>query len=190
MLAANQTLCLLGSGQILKNWNETEPVLLSKKNNNDFYSVQLDLSEESFPIPYKYAVYDVEQNKIIRYEAGANRVLSNKALPETQTIVNDGFAVLPNNTWKGTGVAIPVFSLKTKNSFGVGEFTDIKMLADWCKHAGIKLIQLLPVNDTTSSHTWKDSYPYAAISAFALHPLFLNQKLSGFWLYSNILLYP
>lgn len=177
LLTANQTLCLLGSGQILKNWNETEPVLLSKKNNNDFYSVQLDLSEENFPISYKYAVYDVEQNKIIRYEAGANRVLSNKALPETQTIVNDGFAVLPNNTWKGTGVAIPVFSLKTKNSFGVGEFTDIKMLADWCKHAGIKLIQLLPVNDTTSSHTWKDSYPYAAISAFALHPLFLNLEV-------------
>lgn len=174
LLMAGQTLCLLGSGKIFKNWNETEPVLLSKKDNDDFYSVQLDLSEENFPVSYKYAVYNIEQNKLIRYEAGGNRVLNNAALPETQTIVNDGFAVLPNNTWKGAGVAIPVFSLKTKNSFGVGEFADIKTLADWCKHTGIKLIQLLPVNDTTSSHTWKDSYPYAAISAFALHPLFLN----------------
>jgi 4-alpha-glucanotransferase len=50
----------------------------------------------------------------------------------------------------------------------------LKPLADWGKAAGLKLIQLLPVNDTSATHTWKDSYPYAAISAFALHPLYLN----------------
>ena len=36
------------------------------------------------------------------------------------------------------------------------------------------MIQLLPVNDTTATYSWKDSYPYSAISAFALHPLLLN----------------
>eukprot|EP01136_Pigoraptor_vietnamica_P024910 Opistho-1_new@78372 len=36
------------------------------------------------------------------------------------------------------------------------------------------MIQLLPINDTTATHSWTDSYPYAAISAFALHPMYLN----------------
>ena len=71
-------------------------------------------------------------------------------------------------------MAIPVFSLRSENSFGVGEFEDLKLLADWSAQAGLKLIQILPVNDTTATHTWTDSYPYAAISAFALHPLYLN----------------
>ena len=71
-------------------------------------------------------------------------------------------------------MAIPVFSLRSENSFGVGEFTDLKLLADWAKRAGLKLIQILPINDTSATHTWLDSYPYAAISAFALHPLYLN----------------
>ncbi len=71
-------------------------------------------------------------------------------------------------------------SLRSKNSFGTGEFTDIKLLVDWAKKTGLKLIQVLPLNDTTATHTWKDSYPYAAISAFALHPLFLNlEKTAG-----------
>jgi 4-alpha-glucanotransferase len=89
-------------------------------------------------------------------------------------VVNDGFVRLPANTWKGAGVAVPVFSLRTENGFGVGEFTDLKPLADWCRRTGLKLIQILPVNDTSATHSWLDSYPYAAISAFALHPLYLN----------------
>ena len=86
----------------------------------------------------------------------------------------------PNATWKGAGVAIPVFSLRSKDSFGVGEFNDLKLLVDWAKKTGLKLIQILPINDTTATHSWKDSYPYAAISAFALHPIYLNlEKVAG-----------
>jgi len=84
---------------------------------------------------------------------------------------------LPENKWKGAGVAIPVFSLKSENSFGVGEFTDLKLLVDWSVKVGLKLIQILPINDTTATHTWTDSYPYASISAFALHPMYLNLDL-------------
>lgn len=72
------------------------------------------------------------------------------------------------------GVVIPVFSLRSKNGFGTGEFLDIKLLVDWAKETGIKLIQLLPINDTISTSTWADSYPYSAISAYALHPLYIN----------------
>jgi 4-alpha-glucanotransferase len=87
---------------------------------------------------------------------------------------------LPNDTWKGAGVAIPVFSLRSKNSFGVGEFADIKLLVDWAKETNLKLIQILPINDTIATNSWMDSYPYAAISAFALHPLYINlAKVAG-----------
>ena len=80
----------------------------------------------------------------------------------------------PDKKWKGAGVSIPVFSLRSQNSFGIGEFTDIKYLADWAQNAGLKLIQLLPINDTIATNSWLDSYPYAAISAFALHPIYIN----------------
>jgi 4-alpha-glucanotransferase len=76
--------------------------------------------------------------------------------------------------WRGAGTAVPVFSLRSERSFGVGEFLDLPLLADWARRAALKLIQILPVNDTSATHTWMDSYPYAAISAFALHPLYLN----------------
>ena len=84
----------------------------------------------------------------------------------------------PNN-WRGAGVAVPVFSLKSKYNFGVGEFSDLKLLADWCHKVGLKIIQILPVNDTCSNNTWSDSYPYKAISTKALHPLYLNLSEMG-----------
>ena len=81
---------------------------------------------------------------------------------------------MPPPSWKGAGIAIPVFSLRSNKGFGVGEFTDIMLLVDWAKQTGLKMIQILPINDTTSTHSWQDSYPYSAISAFALHPLYIN----------------
>jgi 4-alpha-glucanotransferase len=174
LLAKGQTLCLLGGTPALGSWNIIEPVLLSRCVGQDALSVQLDLSGQSSPIAYKYGVYDMEQGEFICYEEGENRVLQVAAAPNRQIIINDGFAALPATTWKGAGVAIPVFSLRSESSFGVGEFADLMPLADWCKRAGLKLIQLLPVNDTTAFHSWLDSYPYSAISAFALHPVYVN----------------
>lgn len=69
---------------------------------------------------------------------------------------------------------VPVFSLRSEDSYGAGDFNDLKHFSQWAQQAGLKLIQLLPVNDTTATHTWKDSYPYAAVSVFALHPLYLH----------------
>ncbi len=174
LLAKGQTICLLGSSKSMQNWDTTKPLLLSREPGEDFYSVSVDLSDESFPIAYKYGVYDVNEKVFAAYEDGNNRVLQDMGRAGTHILVNDGFAVLPNNTWKGAGLAIPVFSLRSENSFGVGEFTDISLLVDWAKQAGLKMIQLLPINDTTATHAWTDSYPYAAISAFALHPMYLN----------------
>jgi 4-alpha-glucanotransferase len=174
LLKKGETLCLLGGTARLANWNTNQPILLNRQASEDFLWAELDLTGESFPIYYKYGVYNVQQNAFLRYEDGPNRTLDDVIARGKQTIVNDGFAALNPTPWKGAGVAIPVFSLRSEASFGVGEFTDLKRLADWCQCAGLKLIQILPVNDTIATHTWLDSYPYSGISAFALHPLYIN----------------
>ncbi len=174
LLTKGQTLCISGSGKKLGEWNTTDPLLMSREEGSDFFSLSLDLSKESFPIAYKYGVYDTVKKTFVHFEDGNNRVLHDAGKASRTTVINDGFAVLPNNTWKGAGTAIPVFSLRTENSFGTGEFTDMKLLVDWAKKVGLKMVQILPINDTTATHSWMDSYPYAAISAFALHPLYLN----------------
>jgi 4-alpha-glucanotransferase len=178
LLQKNEIVCLLGNSDRLENWSEEKPVFTGKEGN--YWTANLDLSGGNFPMAYKYAVYNARDKKFVCYEEGPNRIISSHATGKRISILHDGFVRLPNNTWKGAGVAIPVFSLRSKNSFGTGEFTDIKLLADWAKSAGIKLIQLLPVNDTISTNTWIDSYPYSAISAFALHPLYINLwKVAG-----------
>ncbi|MGM9887403.1 MAG: 4-alpha-glucanotransferase [Lactococcus sp.] len=73
-----------------------------------------------------------------------------------------------------TGVAVPVFALRSKQSTGIGQFSDLKYLADFAHRSKIDLIQLLPINDTTTFMDWRDSYPYRAISVFALHPIFVD----------------
>lgn len=178
LLEKNEVICINGSGSRLGEWSLNNPILLSKEGN--WWTVRLDLSATSFPVAYKYGIFNIKEKSFVRYEDGNNRLLYGDASGKKLTVVHDGFAHLPNNNWKGSGVAIPVFSLRTKNSFGVGEFADIKLLVDWAKLTGLKLIQLLPVNNTVSTFTWLDSYPYGAISAFALHPLYINlQKVAG-----------
>ena len=74
-----------------------------------------------------------------------------------------------------TGVAVPVAALRSAESCGVGEFADLVPLGQWCRDAGLELIQLLPVN-----YTGGNSSPYSALSAFALHPLHIRlQDLPG-----------
>ena len=74
-----------------------------------------------------------------------------------------------------TGVSVPVAALRAKEDCGVGEFADLPMLGDWCARTGLEIIQILPVNDTGAN-----SSPYSALSAFALHPLYLRiQDLPG-----------
>jgi 4-alpha-glucanotransferase len=178
LLGDNEVICLLGSGNTFGDWATEKPVLLTKEGN--WWVARLELKDDSFPIAYKYGLYNTKEKSFLRYENGNNRFLFSDGSKKKITILHDGFVHLPNNTWKGSGVAIPVFSLRSKNSFGVGEFADIKLLVDWAKQAGLKLIQLLPVNDTIATNTWIDSYPYAAISAFALHPLYINlPKVAG-----------
>ena len=178
LLNKHEVIGLSGSGHTFGNWSAGNIILLSKE--DDWWSVNIDMSGNVFPVAYKYGVFNTKENKLVNYESGDNRLLHGDTPSHRVTIIHDGFAHLPNDGWKGAGVSIPVFSLRSKSSFGVGEFADIKLLVDWAKETGLKLIQILPVNDTIATNTWIDSYPYAAISAFALHPLYISlEKVAG-----------
>lgn len=66
------------------------------------------------------------------------------------------------------GIVVPLFSLHSQTSCGIGEFTDLIPLFPWCKKLGLDIIQLLPLNDTG-----QETSPYSALSAFALNPIHL-----------------
>lgn len=177
LLKPNEAACLLGSGPKLADWNTAAPLLMAREGN--WFTAALNLSQTEFPVYYKYGVYNLDEKRFVQYEQGDNRVLYGMGKRQTN-IVHDGMLRVDAQRFRGAGVAIPVFSLRTKHSMGVGEFTDLKTLADWAASVGMKMIQLLPVNDTTVNHSWTDSYPYAPISVFALHPIYLNvAKMAG-----------
>lgn len=182
LLGPDEAVCLLGHGRALRNWDTAAPILLSSR--DGWWETHLDLQGETFPLAYKYGLWNTRTNKFLGFEDGGNRPLY---APQPSTVnrqpsivLHDNFARFPLRQWKGAGVAIPVFSLRSEKSWGVGEFTDMHALVDWAKSIGLRLIQLLPINDTSATRTWVDSYPYAAISAFALHPIYLNvEQLAG-----------
>jgi len=69
------------------------------------------------------------------------------------------------------GVALPLYSVYSSQSAGVGELTDLKLLSDWCVKSGISIIQLLPLNDVGG-----DFAPYNSVSSFAIDPMYLTIK--------------
>ena len=178
LLRSSESVCLSGNGEELGDWSVSDPRFLRKEGN--WWVIELNLSGARFPLNYKYGVWDSKHKSLVQFENGPNRILRADAREGKLTIYQDGFIHLPNSTWKAAGVSIPVFSLRSNDSMGTGEFSDIRLLVDWSHKAGLKMIQILPVNDTSATGTWIDSYPYAAISAFALHPLFLNlEEMAG-----------
>ncbi len=94
-------------------------------------------------------------------------------------MISDRYVYFDIPAWKGAGIAIPVFSLKSEKSFGVGDFGDLKRMVDWAVNTRQKVIQILPVNDTTMTHAWTDSYPYNSISIYAFHPMYADIRQMG-----------
>ncbi|MEM1214937.1 MAG: 4-alpha-glucanotransferase, partial [Bacteroidota bacterium] len=123
-------------------------------------------------LSYKYVLLNSKTQEITAWETGDNRSLSVPTTGDT-FVQTDTNLRLFDQPWKGSGVALPVFSLRTAKSSGCGEFSDLRGLVDWAKQLGMQMVQILPVNDTVAKKNWVDSYPYAAISVFALHPMYL-----------------
>lgn len=140
----------------------------------DDYTWQVEIKNDLLlkEIEFKFGIWDTKENKFKYYEEGENHIINLGQFTQAMLVTYDGFYY--KTPWKAAGVAVPVFSLRTKKSRGCGEFSDIADMADWCVEAGMKVIQLLPINDTTANFSFKDSYPYNAISVMALHPNYIS----------------
>ena len=166
---------IMGNIPELGNWNPEKAIIMD---GSEFPVWKASIFCAKLPdkVSYKYCILD-SNNEFVLDEFEPREI---EILNVGHTYINhDQNFTFPRYPWKGAGVAIPVFSLRSRTGMGVGEFQDIKLLVDWAKKTGLKLIQILPINDTIATHTWTDSYPYAAISVFALHPIYLNLSAIG-----------
>jgi 4-alpha-glucanotransferase len=173
----NRHFAVVGNQAALGNWDVAKKVRLDDSH-FPVWSVSFDASNFTFPLEYKYLIVDTENDEVLAWGGGPNRTLKN-ADKQALTVVNDEHFLRTIPSWKGSGVAIPIFSLRSKKSFGIGEFNDLKLMVDWAKKTGQRIIQTLPINDTILYHTNYDSYPYNAVSVYALHPIYLNLEKVG-----------
>lgn len=164
--------CIIGGIDAFGNWSYQQAVPLIRGEAN-LWGIRIDLPVD-WRIEYKYGLYDLEQGQLVKIENGENRVIDHRHGAAFTRVSDEQYRRTAELMFRGAGVAIPVFSLRSEEGCGVGEFADLKPMADWAATIGLKLLQILPINDTTSTRTWTDSYPYSAISVYALHPLYLR----------------
>lgn len=165
--------CLIGSCEALGSWDYAKALPMVEVAKNHWQvNVDLPMNER---IEYKYGMYRSSEARVIRLESGAeNRVITDRSGADIVRVSDECFRRSADQRFRAAGVAIPVFSLRSELGCGVGEFSDLKAMGDWAAVCGMKMLQILPINDTTSSRTWTDSYPYSAISVYALHPIYLR----------------
>ncbi len=174
-----QVLAVCGNTAAFGDWNP-ETAAIMDASRQPWWRLTVRLDAIIFPLLYKFVILDEATHKLIAWEPGCNRyfdpgMLQNGDAAWVRNLRFDN----PQNPWRGTGVAIPVFSLRSKESSGIGEFCDLCLLVDWAEKTHQKVIQILPVNDTTITHTWRDSYPYKSNSSFALNPMYIRLQQLG-----------
>ncbi|MBO7282779.1 MAG: 4-alpha-glucanotransferase, partial [Alistipes sp.] len=176
VVRTSQHVVMVGEGKALGNWDVKKGVVMTDAG-FPIWNARIKAPKSAFA--YKFVIVDSESGDVVAWQSGDNYYFSD-AVRENEALVlapvHPEFQMTP---WRGAGVAIPVFSLRSKSSFGVGEFNDIRLMVDWAKLTGQSIIQILPINDTTMTGTWQDSYPYNANSTFALHPQFLHLPAVG-----------
>lgn len=179
-LKKGQSVAVCGSHPALGNWNATHYLKMQCEGRQEWMlAVNVD-GMMQLPLEYKFVVVDDNTHSVVQWEEGNNRTTGDFNVEEGQVLVLDGGILrVCESMWRVAGVSIPVFSLRSEHSYGVGDFGDLRRLVDWAVATGMRIIQLLPVNDTTMQHNWMDSSPYRAISAYALHPHFVDLESAG-----------
>ncbi len=187
-LQYGQAVAICGSHPAIGSWNTSRYLRMEYAGQHE-WMMTVNALGMTFPIEYKYVVVDGKSHAFIGWEEGDNRMIdaSQQPMTNSQELISDGQVLvlygdqlrLREQTWRAAGVAVPVFSLRSEHSYGVGDFGDLKRFVDWAVQTGMRVIQLLPVNDTTVSHGWQDSYPYNIVSVFALHPHYIDLEAAG-----------
>ena len=172
-LRSGSRLALVGEDKALGRWNPDDAISMVEHNYNEWVA-DINVKEmKKEETEFKFITFNEKGG--VDWETGMNRQLHAPTINDGEVVVTEldqAFFELCDEKLAGT--LIPVFSLRSKGSFGVGDFGDLKMMIDWVAETNQRVLQVLPINDTTSTHTWTDSYPYSAISIFALHPQFAD----------------
>ena len=170
-LRIGQQLAIVGACDALGNWDANKAIPMFEHEYHEWV-VSLDASTLPQTFEFKFVMLGIDQPL---WEEGPNRTISLINIEAYEVVIYElsqsNFAVYP---WKGAGMVIPIFSLRSKGSFGVGDFGDLKMMVDWANKTNMRVIQVLPINDTNMTGTWQDSYPYNSISIYALHPQYTD----------------
>ena len=184
-LQKGQSLAIIGNHPAIGSWNTARYLKMEYIGRYDWL-LSVNVDAILLPIEYKYVIVDDDTHALLEWEEGDNRT-TDGLLPPDQNMIPDGTVLvayggslrIKERTWRAAGVVVPVFSLRSQASYGVGDFGDLRRMVDWAVATGMKVIQLLPVNDTTYAHSWSDSYPYNIVSAFALHPHYMDLEALG-----------
>ena len=177
-LAASDDLYLVGAEPALGAWNVKKALKMVQHNINE-WSYTLDATKlVGDQLELKFFIKSNDNNENLVWEYSNNRTLVLPTMDESDIVVYElAEAAFPLPAVRIAGTLVPVFSLRTETSFGIGDFGDLKKMVDWVSMTNQRALQILPINDTTITHTWTDSYPYSCISIFALHPQYVNLNL-------------
>ena len=174
-LRGGERLYLAGEADVLGNWNPEKALPMQQRVPNR-WSVTFDVANVwSGSLRYKFIAVDADGN--VRWEDGDNRHI---LLPDFEASTNYFYQLdelhFPCENLRIAGTVIPLFSLRSAHGWGIGDFGDIKLIADWLEQTGQNILQLLPVNDTTVCGGNEDSYPYNCVSVYALNPIYADMS--------------
>ena len=170
-LRIGEQLGIVGPGDALGNWDPVKAVPMFE---HDYHEWVVSLDADKLPqtFEFKFVLLGID---VPMWEECGNRTISLPEIGNSEVVVYElqqaYFSVYP---WKGAGTVIPVFSLRSEGSFGVGDFGDLKKMVEWVDKTNQRILQVLPINDTNMTGTWQDSYPYNSISIYALHPQYTD----------------
>ena len=166
-----EQLAIVGEGAQLGDWDVNKAVPMFEHEYHEWV-VSLDADKLPQSFEFKFVMLAIDQPV---WEQGGNRSIDLVSIGANEVVVYELSQVyLPVYPWKGAGTVIPIFSLRSEGSFGVGDFGDLKKMIDWVDKTNQRILQVLPINDTNMTGTWQDSYPYNSISIYALHPQYTD----------------
>ena len=172
----NQALGLIGSCNALGSWEYCRPLRMQEVRPNVWH-ITLDASSLQLPFEYKFVAINAESGAVEEWESRPNRLFNVQPLQRGETYLpmeTEVFFALPARKFAGS--AIPVFSLRSESSCGVGDFGDLKTFVSWAADTAQHVVQILPINDTSITGSWTDSYPYNSISIYAFHPMYIDLR--------------
>lgn len=173
-LRDGERLGVLGADKALGAWDVQKILPMTQHTYNEWVA-DIDATHlEGSHLEFKFVAFRNAKNNLL-WETSMNRTVDLPEMKAGELVsyeLDQAFFALYNRKLAGTQV--PVFSLRTRKSAGIGDFGDLKTMIDFVASTGQKVLQLLPINDTTITHTWTDSYPYSCISVFAIHPQYAD----------------